>query len=331
MKSKGQVEIQFNWIFVLAAGAIILIVFGFLIIKGKSSSDRTTNLYLSKNIKSIFANAESSINSLNEIDVPQVDIEMTCSGYRIGGMFEKIGILNYFSHNTLKGGKLITWTLSWDVPYRVTNFLYLTTPQIRYVIIGSGPLVDNLKDSMQDNLDKLNIEFVDTIFNIQYQTREQTRLVFINENPAVPSLLNNAPDKDVTALRVDGDSYSGNLRFYNKQGGAFIEQGTSNYLRLPSLIGAIFTNDLEMYNCVMQKTFNSLNIVSSIYSSRTSQLNNFYGGSLCGTHYSTNHIDNIIQGSLHFNQGNIVSINAAAQGLENQNLLAQRSSCALIY
>ncbi|PIN70298.1 hypothetical protein COV94_01860, partial [Candidatus Woesearchaeota archaeon CG11_big_fil_rev_8_21_14_0_20_57_5] len=44
--------------------------------------------------------------------------------------------------------RLTTWTLPWEVPYWATNFLYLTSPEVRYIFVGNSQQMQALYDAM---------------------------------------------------------------------------------------------------------------------------------------------------------------------------------------
>ena len=52
-KKRAQVEVQFNWIYVMILGAIILAVFFGISLKMKASSNQETNLLLKSNLATI--------------------------------------------------------------------------------------------------------------------------------------------------------------------------------------------------------------------------------------------------------------------------------------
>lgn len=331
MNKRGQFEIQFNWIFVLVAGAIILLFFSVIMMKQKSVSEQTTDIFVSRNIKAILSGAEVSAGTLNFVDLPKIEIEFECSGYRVGsGKREDIEIMNVFTPSRIKSNKMVTWTLDWSVPYRVTNFLYLTSPNIRYILVGDNELAHNINKSMPKELNK---ELVDSVSDVVNQGDDKVRFVFFDAPPILPTGFEKV--KDATALKVNGNKDSGFAEFFSKDKNAntFVSQGTSHYLKEPSLIGAIFTDDIEMYNCVMKNAFKKLNIVTKIYQKKTEDLKNYYigQGDSCANYHRLTNINIILGASGEFSYANTENINSASKALEQQNKQAQLYSCALIY
>lgn len=336
MQKRGQFEIQFNWIFVLAVGAIILLFFTSIMLKQKSASEQTTNIFVLKNIEAILAGAEVSTGTLNFVDLPKLEIEFECNKYRIGSASRSFEIMSVFTPSKIKSNKMITWTLDWNVPYRVTNFLYLTTPNIRYVLVGDNNLARKINKSMPKELNKELIKVSD-INNIKNKNDDMVRFVFfeINVDNSVISEFDKMNYKDVTALKVNGNEDTGTIDFFEKDKNTdvFVSQGTSYYLKKPSLIGAIFTDDIKMYECVMENAFKKLKIVTKVYYQKTEDLKNYYigQGDSCANHHGITDISTILGASANFDQPQILAIDSASIVLEQYNKQAQLYSCALIY
>jgi hypothetical protein len=79
----------------------------------------------------------------------------------------------------------------------------------------------------------------------------------------------------VTSGGVDG---YGQITFYKQDGGNFgyakttALDSTTDYLGLQSLIAAVFAEDIESYNCNMQRAFKKFEFMTGIYESRTTEL-----------------------------------------------------------
>jgi len=334
MNKRGQFEIQFNWIFVLAVGAIILLFFSVIMIKQKGASEQTTNIFVLRNLEAILAGAEVSTGTVNFVDVPKVEIGFECNRYSIGSASKRFEIMNVFVPSKIKSNKLITWTLDWNLPYRVTNFLYLTSPTIKYVLIGNNDLAFSVNKNIPKELNK---ELIGSIADVVNKDDGKVRFVYFNDGVSdgsnVPSEFSKMSDKDVTALKVNGNKDTGFVEFFKKKGEEFVSSGTSYYLKEPSLIGAIFTDDIKMYDCVMKNVFKKLNIVTRIYQKKTESLKNYYisQGDSCANYHKSTDINIILGASTEFSPANIENINSASKALKQQNKQAQLYSCALIY
>jgi len=337
MKKRGQFEIQFNWIFVLAAGVLILLFASVFVLKQKDISDRSVDQSVSNSLKAIIAGAEASTDTLNFVDIPKVKIEFECGKYRVGSASKSFQIMSVFAPSKIESNKLLTWTLDWNIPYRVTNFLYLTSPNVRYILVGDD--TDNLAYKVNKSMPKeLNKEWITPgdIGTVNDKNDAKVRFVFFNRNKedSVVLKFSKMREEDVTALEVFGDGNKGDVEFFEKKGNNFESKGSSYYLRLPSLIGAVFTEDLELYNCVMDSAFKKLNIVTKIYKKKTGNLAGHYnneGDTVCANDHGSGYLGAILTASANFGWPQIVAVNTNSIALELQNKQAQLHSCALIY
>ena len=346
MKNKrGIVEIQLNWVFILAVGAFILLFFSVILLKQKSISETSTSSLILRNLEGILSGAEVSLGTVNTVSIPVTKMEFECNRYRIGGVSRQFEVMSIFTPSRMETNKLITWTLDWSLPYRVTNLLYLTSPKIRYIFVVEPDCIlpENIcfgKEIYNSTPDEIRKEIIDIgdIDSISDEGDKQVRMVFFdppNIAASIVSIHQSMKKSAVSILKVDGDEDSGSLNFYNFEGGSFVEKGTAYYIRKPALMGAIFSDDIDVYNCVMNNAFRKLGIVSQIYAAKTSDLNDYYlsQSSPCSIpHFQAlNEINTIkIQSENTINR-DIGAINIAASTLEQKNKNAQLLSCALIY
>ena len=275
------IELHFNWIFVLIAGAVIFLFFMNIVDKQRAFSEKKTSATIITSLESILTGAKVSTGTVNIVDMPQTEITFECDKYSIGDIPKQTKVDVIFSPNLLKGKKLITWALDWNVPYRVTNFLYLTDPQIRYIIVNN---TNNIGHKIDEELPKeMNKEVISTTTIVLDKNNYKVKFIFLgNANNNVLNDLQKMPDKDVTAINITDIGTStvipntGKINFLQKNGNKWEIKSTTYYLKKESLFGAIFAEDIEMYNCVMKKAFKKLNLVTTIYLERSKELKNYY-------------------------------------------------------
>lgn len=364
LKKRGAVEIQFNWIFILIAGAIILLFFGSVIAKQKVAAEQKMSASLLVDIESILVSSSVTKQALNFVPIPQKEINFEkCSFYYIGEEKELDARLKkdikekvIFTPDLITGARLTMWTLPWDMPYRVTNFLYLTSPQVRYIIVAD----DFGLGSFADEIDKLLPPERLTIDEEEYAVmpREEKipselsdftdlnnykiKFIFLAGNPKGGnvdlSAFSGMKDNDVRAIKIDGNINDGDITFYKyrKSDNKFVEiaqgdEAKSKYLGKASLIGAIFAEDKEMYECAMQNAFERMRVVTDVYIKRTEAI--LAGASSdCMVYYGSEYsgalqdLYGIFDASTQFNFANIETIKLARNGLEAQN-----KNCPLIY
>lgn len=339
---KGIIEIQFNWIFVLAIGAVILLFFSVIIIRQKNISEVSTSNLILKNLEGILSGAEVSLGTVNLVNIPKTKIEFECNTYRIGKVSKQFGVMSIFVPSIIESNKLITWTLDWSLPYRVTNLLYLTSPKIRYIFVGeTGCILSNtcfakkVFNLTPKEIRKELMEIGD-VSSINDEGDNQIRIILFDTGsfPTVPSDIQGK--KEVTLLYVIGGEDKGDIDFYTSSGTTFNLVDRSHYLKQPTLLGAIFADDIEIYECIMETAFKKLNIVSKIYKKKTEDLRDHYtsqGDTTCAEQHNDaiGIIGTIETASRAFSETNINIINTEIVILEDKNKEAQLYSCALIY
>ncbi len=322
MKSKkGVISVQFNWVFILIAGVLILLFFSSLVLKGKKASDTAIAETILTNMQTIMTGAEVSVRTINPIKIPDKEIEVSCDSISVGQVSKPITKNKIiFAPEVIKGRLLLTWALDWNSPYHVTNFLYLTTPDIKYIFVE--PLNDEAKELFNLLPDEINKKKED-IFNIK-DTGNNFKLVFSNEqNPSIPPHLDSIPDKRISAISIN--SNSNEIEFYKKRRDEFKSTGTADYLGNPLVLGAMFSGSREDYECNVEKAFNKLRIVSMVYEEKTSTLRELYGGTGCMPYYSTTPF------SINYPTDSITEIKIAIKSIETSNQYLQSSSCPIIY
>lgn len=341
MQNKKALEIQFNWMFVLIAGAAILIFFTVIVVKQKNLSETSSEVSVLKGVESIINGAAVSADTINAIDIPNSNIEISCNEFSIGKASKKYQSLVLFAPSLIKGNKLITQTLSFDVPFKSTNFLYMTSPQVRYILItDSNQNNKNLAKEVNKYLPaSLEKEHYETVPAIKDKNDYKVKLViFGNININNLDLSNLKPNSDVTAVKVNGDTGKGTLEFYKKNAGT-ITTDTSVYVGKSSLVGSVYSETKDIYECNMQNAFRKLNLVAKTYIERTNKLKKTLPKpgreTQCNLLYEEakallRKIDDK-SSTFKFNAGDRDEIASAANDLNRVNKDLQRFSCVLIY
>ena len=238
-----------------------------------------------------------------------------------------------FAPELIKGNKIVTQTLAFSVPYRATNLLYMTSPQIRYIIIGNSNTANEVNESIPSDLKK---EIYQTEPQIKNSNNYKVRFVVFGDMVDFPKALEKLPDTDVTAVRINGDSEKGLVEFLGKDGDSWMPKGKSFYLGKQTLMGSIYSDTLENYECNMRNVFFKLRLVSKIYDERTKillQQSIAAGQSECTGIYNNalTQLNRIFAASSNFNERNVNEIAGAAMALSEENKNAQIYSCTMLY
>lgn len=324
MKKKGVIELQFDWIFVIIAGAVILLFFGMLVNKQRDVSEVRSQITFQKNLQTILVGAEVDKYTVNVVKVPDREIDYSCEGFSVAslGAFKQRVT---FAPDLIKSKtrKMITWSLDWRVPFRVTNFLYVTSPEVKYYIVDDDDVTN--EDSIADQLfnllpDKLDKELIVNVNSASGEGNYKVKFVFFTPLPR--SLSSNFDDVNAIYVNGDLDGY-GTIEFF--EGNNLQSKGTSKYLKKEMLIGAVFAEDKEIYDCQVKKAKEILGRVAEVYAKRTEKIRSstddycktFYGG-----------LVNKFRGLKNDDLGNV---NSVSEGIENSNENIQINSCPLVY
>jgi len=327
MRLKRGVGIQFNWIFVLIVGVILLTLFIGNIQKQKSISGLSTNVVILNSLDSILSSSAVIGRTVNVVDIPQAKIEFECNKISIGSVSKQLDGMDIFAPRVLDDNNIIAVTLDWNAPYRVTNFLYLTSPKIRYIFVGDSAFARSTFEMIPDEINNDGYTNVDII---EDENDDSVRLIFFNRDLEIPYGLNEIRE-GITALKVDGDEDKGKVEFFDFVGGGFESRGISYYLGESGLFGAIFTDNLETYECAMKNSFDGLRVVSQVYEKKTNNLGLYYGDEPCAQNYDSSFIVVIKEASSTFSLSSINKISEAMKNLEEQNKKIEEGSCIPIY
>tara|TARA_Y100000310_G_scaffold2558_1_gene3289 strand:+ start:7460 stop:8467 length:1008 start_codon:yes stop_codon:yes gene_type:complete len=333
ISKKGVVETQFNWIFILIIGAVVLILFTGVIVRQKNVSDTSTELNLLESLDSIFSGLETSSGTVSLVAIPNSKIEFGCNAYSVGEVSRQ-SITSIFAPSFLEGSDLVAMTLAWKLPYKAANLVYLANQQTRYIFVGDSDFAKEIFEMIPDEIKNDGYTNVDVIQN---ENDRIVRLIFFDEEPTLPNSLRNVDS--ITSLRVDGNEDTGTLQFFELVDGVLESKGFSNYIKEAGLIGAIFSDEVENYECSMKNVFKKLNIVSKVHKERINRVFDYYSneaaGSSCMLFYEAEILQ--ISGNLDVLSSSVFSpedipavINAAAE-LENKNFEVGRLSCTTIY
>ncbi len=305
MEKKAAIEIQFNWMFVLIVGVIIFIFFTRITMKYQEVSESKIAISVLANVDTIATGAASSRDTDQIIDIPNVNMKISSTEdcyrtYKIGGNNRRLEDVFIFSPDEIEGNKLIFWTLDWSIPYRIANLVFLTSPLVKYVIVGDSGLANEVNSMLDSGLGvPLAIEQRATPGDISLvpdHNHYQVRFVFFGFDPDGVSVsqFEDMPDKDVTAIQIipDGTTFeeTGTIRFFEKEADVLrpVTDGTTYYLKKEAMYGALFSGNKYIYNCNMKAAFERLRFVSQLYQNRSILLNNIYSAQslACANYYS---------------------------------------------
>ena len=209
MGSKKGFEIQFNWIFVLIIGAAILLFFTSLVFRQRDLSDAAAKTTLLIDIESLINSASVSLDTTNLIAIPKLKIDISCNKISIEGTSKQYQNMILFAPSSIKGSKLVAQTFAFNTPYRTANVLYMTSQEMRYILIGDTDFAKEINKILPAELSKENYTVYDHLA-IKDLNNYKVRFIFVNKPFSVtsqfPSSLAKMSDADVTTLKINGDN-----------------------------------------------------------------------------------------------------------------------------
>jgi len=341
---RGMLEVQFNWIFIIIAGAVILAFFFSIIQKQRSVSEEKLSLALINELDAITTGAASSKGSAQRIDLPRTGIDFGCSdecacAFRVGSLSRDYRDKIIFSPNHIEGKDIVFWTLPWNVPFRAGNFLYVTNDRIKYFFVSDSSTPSlQLKAQLQQELpDKINAEFIEPsqicssdagcVKNENYQ---QVKFVFLETTPSVTTFHESFKDTDITGVHLSG-SQATFFKCYPQRTGDCEQSGALSYIGDAGLFATIFAYDDNMYRCNMQEAVKRLSYVAQVMENRAIVLQ--ANGDLLRCGYSTTNLEVLRSGAAAQVDAlaDLGSLTVAAQSIAGENEALLRQSCPTIY
>jgi hypothetical protein len=331
---KAQDESQLNWIFILIVGAVILAFFTFIVVKQRAASEAKFAGKVSQQLNTILVGAKVSSGTVQDIPTPELSIRFTCNDYYIGPASQRLGGRIVFAPEFLEGDRLITWTMDWNSPFKVTSFLYLTSPFVRYSIIGKSlddPKTRNLFESLPQKLNKRFFSIEDyNAGTISEDGDKYVRFIFVDVGDSF-----NFPvgfDKvEISGLTVNTNSHQ--LQFLVKSSSGLITSGPKyTYIEPEVLYGGVFADKYDNYECIMKRAYSRLNMVSRVYLERLNEIAPVYDATNCEGFYRNNpNLDLLVKSTVNY-PPDYPGVADAKVALEETNIKKlQLLSCPLIY
>lgn len=302
-RKSGQVEITFNWFYLLIAGAVILLFFVGIVMKQKASAEETFGIDVIRIMQSIFTGAQVSEKTQNIINVAGLadyTLYFNCEEETSAQGRESVGEYGIKDHSArvennidplfapleIKTTQLITWSLPYKFPFKVIDFLFITSANTKYILTGEREFAFEFLNATE----KLNRDYFfgeDDYKKLDPKKNYQFRFVDLNgdlikEGKALPEKFAGVDDNKVTAAVFLNDK----VDYYQKSQdrGNTWHKISRNSVRVISVGGerdaakyaAIFAGNDKIYLCNMQKAFQRLKYLLPIYQGKMLEMENYY-------------------------------------------------------
>lgn len=267
--SKG-FDVQFHWIFIMIAGALILTFFITVLTKYQIVSQERYDILLSKQIEAILTGASIAKQTAQVVQLPtkiEIDCSETCQcGFITGTKKTSFKQLPVFSSNNLKGAELVYTTLDWNIPFRAGVFVYLTATDEQYTLVYDPSIKEStqlLAQITSITPPGMSIKNKSITKLIPKEEKEQSHLIFLEIPPPTDYLRNNNKPSIVQITK------SGTVQYYDQN---TEENKSSSWSTEAELIGAVFSTTQQQYTCSMRQAYNRAQFVARVQKERVTSL-----------------------------------------------------------
>lgn len=273
-RRRAAIQVQFTWIFALVAGAVILLFFVMFIGKWVKSSEQTFCADVREQLTTVFAGAQTSLGTMNNISIPNLDIQFDCTGYNLPCR-ESFGNNIIFSPERIQGHALITYALGWDMPYRSANMFYLTQPEARYIFIKPG--VNEFYDLMPDAVNKELVSKGDAA-DLKKQNSPHVRVVVQHSASTLDldiGALNSLDDDVLSVIGIEIGTELNKVTYFEQDSEGsqkFNPTATFEVVGEEALLGAVFSGNSELFECTLNRALERYQYVTEVYLYRADNL-----------------------------------------------------------
>lgn len=333
MKKEGQITITFNWIYVLIAGAVILLFFVGIVVKQKAVSEERLATDVVQILDSIFTSAAVADKTKIYIDtqgLADYNLFFDCLdgvsefGVKGLGLSEQDSTTPVFVPREVQAQGLILWSLPYNFPFKVIDFLFIIPNNQKFFLLGSDPVFsEEFLNATADENERLRIEVssVDDLSEIKGGLNLDLRIidlngVYLHDGEIIPDPL--LESKKLTAVSFNALG----VRYFEEREGRWSLTDKETYPvislaqeRDAAKYAAIFSGDGKNYWCNMQKAMRRLSYVSEVYNQKAQEIYDHYEGRGGSCLVLLSGGDNALSNLL-FLQGNAVSCSLVPEGCE---------------
>jgi len=292
---KAQIQVAFNWVYILIAGVVILLFFVGIVVKQKASATEELQKDVVNVLESILVGASVSEKTMNVVKtsgLADLTLEFNCkdSSSTFGiqkGTVKETKLQPIFSPPTLKTTQLVLWSLPYNLPYKIMDLLIITSVNTKYFVVGSSsPFWKELEKAVKPEKATtkfFNFEFLTDLSKVDPGSNYQVRIIdlvgtYVQDNSVVPTGLEKLADSKVTAISFLGGNtatyFQKNIKVWKKiDSTKIISLGEG---KDAAKYAALFAADAENYQCNMMKVFKRMQFISEVYGGKLNELLTYY-------------------------------------------------------
>lgn len=261
---KAQIEVSFNWIYVLIAGGAILLVFIIIAKNYMSETTTETSTVISERIQKLLSAIQQNPEGVQTQENLKVQLEFECKEdghtYMLEGSTKKAYLNSeiIFTPRKIGDSKTIAWTQLYSSPYPVVQVLYFSDEKTQYIF----------EESAREYYLKFPEQFERQILSqneIELLEDEGFRKYIIITRSVVLAL-DSSMKKKSTIVRIGENKVE---FIYN---GDYSDGVSVPYVNDATMYGAIISGDDELYGCTMEKLMQFSRIVGEMNLERTKML-----------------------------------------------------------
>ncbi|MGM5483638.1 MAG: hypothetical protein ACQER9_01830 [Nanobdellota archaeon] len=289
LNKKSQISQQFNWIFAILAGAVIIMFFIFVIGQIKLSSEAKLSAKVLNNFDAILSGSSASPETLSRMETTSLlKFSVNCekdgfSEIRLEKGSSSVPITQkpVYSPGKIDAEMLFIYTLPIKKPFYSGNSLLISDSKTMFVFFGnqegSSSYIKSLYNYFPDNISKDHTGY----FKEKYKEYNKVIVLSTQDPPALNSAdekyegQNILKDININWLKIKtGDN---KIEFYEKRKK---EKNLKNIGEIENIFSrdyymlAAFSKDPVFYRCNLKKISKRLNIISKIYKKRAEKLLN---------------------------------------------------------
>lgn len=291
---RAQVEVTFNWIYIVIAGAVILLFFAGIIVKQKIASEQGLDQDVMRIMENIFTAAQVSENTKTVIDAGglrdytfyfKCEEGVTRYGLEGRSMPVEDTASPIFAPNQIQSSLFITWSVPYKLPFKVIDFLFVTSGNTKYLLYGDTDrsrdfirAISNTSSGTQNQVG-FNFQKIEDLQEIDPGKNFQIRIVDFKGEiknrdklpPAVEEKINSFLPERVTAVSFIGSGSSTKIQYFfydqewKRYNSELLPLISSSEKNDAAFYAAIFSGNDAIYQCNMKKAFQRLYYMNEIY------------------------------------------------------------------
>ncbi|MFH0869934.1 MAG: hypothetical protein V1866_02665 [archaeon] len=277
-------ELQFNWLFVLIAGAIFIAFFISLMRNHSSDVEQASTLNAKQELDSLFRVNRASVNTQKVLSFSKrLDFSTSnISGYFVDGsdVWNRYDYSVIFAPKFLDGDELMIKTSSFKAPFNVMPFIFLANNDLEFVFVGSDAVLSAVSLAMPENITKKSLAGKSEMASFKNNNYDHTVFVFTTDSfggsmPLLANFQSPADKERVYAVVIDAaggfaDAY-GQVSFYNYSKGSLKLEGQSGFIGIELLLGAVISHNQRIYNREFRKAMNRLGLLADLQVRRVAE------------------------------------------------------------